>query len=73
MMVPPPWGKRGGGCKGISRQTVVPSTDASKQNTGEASFALILCQRDSCNENQVMSSNCGDLGYATTTASSLEN
>ena len=28
----------GGGCKGISRQTVVPSTDASKENTCEATF-----------------------------------
>ena len=33
MHVSPP---QGGDCKGISRQTVVPSTDASKQNTGEA-------------------------------------
>ena len=28
----------GGDCKGISRQTVVPSTDASKENTCEATF-----------------------------------
>ena len=36
---------RGGGgvgdCKGISRQTMVPSTDASKENTCEATFALM--------------------------------
>ena len=33
---------RGGGdCKGISRQTVIPSTDASKENTCEATFALM--------------------------------
>ena len=38
-----------GDCKGISRQSVVPSTDASKQNTSKATFALMLCQRDSCN------------------------
>ena len=31
----------GGGCKGISRQTVIPSTDASKENTCEATFALM--------------------------------
>ena len=31
----------GGDCKGISRQTVVPSTDASKENTCEATFALM--------------------------------
>ena len=43
----PPGG--GGGCKGISRQTVVPSTEANKQNTSEATFALMLCQCDSCN------------------------
>jgi hypothetical protein len=37
--------------KGISKQTMapVPSNDASKQNTNEATFALMLCQRDSCN------------------------
>ena len=34
---------------GIAGQTVVPSTDTSKQNTREATFALMLCQRDSCN------------------------
>ena len=39
----------GGGCKSISRQIVVPSTDASKQNTNEATFASMLCQGDSCN------------------------
>ena len=33
-----------GDCMGISRQTVVPSTDASKQNAGEATFALMLFQ-----------------------------
>ena len=31
----------GGDCKGISRQTVIPSTDASKENTCEATFALM--------------------------------
>ena len=31
----------GGDCKGISRQSVVPSTDASKENTCEATFALM--------------------------------
>ena len=31
----------GGDCKGISRQTVVPSTNASKENTCEATFALM--------------------------------
>ena len=35
------WGGGGGDCKGISRQTVVPSTDASKENTCEATFALM--------------------------------
>ena len=30
----------GGDCKGISKQTVVPSTDASKENTCEATFAV---------------------------------
>ena len=34
-------GRCGGDCKGISRQTVVPSTDASKENTCEATFALM--------------------------------
>ena len=29
----------GGDCKGISRQTVVPSTDARKENMCEATFA----------------------------------
>ena len=34
----------GGDCKGISRQIVVPSTNASKENTCEATFALMpLC------------------------------
>ena len=28
----------GGDCKSISKQTVVPSTDASKQNTGESAW-----------------------------------
>ena len=31
----------GGGCNGISRQTVVPTTDASKQHTAEATSALL--------------------------------
>ena len=43
----PPGGR--GDCKGISRQIVVPSTDASKPNTSEATFALMLYQHDSCN------------------------
>ena len=43
------WGG-GGGCKGISRQTVVPSTDASKENTGEAALVLMRCQCDSSKE-----------------------
>ena len=34
-------GGGGGDCKGISRQTVVPSTNASKENTCEATFALM--------------------------------
>ena len=38
------YGLPGGDCKGISRQTVVPSTDASKENTCEATFALMRCQ-----------------------------
>ena len=37
-------GGGGGDCKGISRQSVVPSTDASKQNTGEATVALMRCE-----------------------------
>ena len=40
---------RGGDCKGIYRQPLVPSTDAIKHNTSEATFALMLCQYDSCN------------------------
>ena len=57
----PGWGGRrspsdgvpggGGDCKGISRQTVVPSTDASKENTCEATFALMRCQCVSSNTN----------------------
>ena len=35
---PPPGG--GGDCKGISRQTVVPSTDAGKQITGEVTLVM---------------------------------
>ena len=31
----------GGDCKGISKQTVVPSTNASKENMCEATFALM--------------------------------
>ena len=48
-------GVRGGGgdCKGISRQTMVPFTDASKDNIGEATFALMWCQRDSSNTNGI--------------------
>ena len=34
-------GEGDGGCKGISRQSVVPSSDASKRNTAEATFALM--------------------------------
>ena len=44
-------GGGGGDCKGISRQTVVPSTDASKENTCEATFALMRCQCVSSNTN----------------------
>ena len=36
--LPPPRG--GGGLQGISRQTVVPSTNASKQNTDEATWVM---------------------------------
>ena len=43
----------GGDCKGISWQIVVPSTDASKENTGEATFALMWCQCVSCNKNVI--------------------
>ena len=43
----------GGDCKGISRQTVVPSTDASKENTCEATFALMQCQCVSSNTNVI--------------------
>ena len=43
----------GGDCKGISRQTVVPSTDASKENTCEATFALMRCQCVSSNTNVI--------------------
>ena len=43
----------GGGCKGITRKTVVPSTDASKENTCEATFALMQCQCDSSNTNVI--------------------
>ena len=46
-------GGGGGDCKGISRQTVVPSTDASKENTGEATFALMWCQCGSSNTNVI--------------------
>ena len=44
---------RGGDCKGISRQTVVRSTDASKKNTCEATFVLTRCQCDSSNTNVI--------------------
>ena len=44
-------GRGGGDCKGISRQTLVPSTDASKENTCEATFALMRCQCVSSNTN----------------------
>ena len=43
----------GGGCKGISRQTVVPSTNASKENTCEATFALMRWQCVSSNTNVI--------------------
>ena len=43
----------GGDCKGISRQIVVPSTDASKENTCEATFALMRCQCVSSNTNVI--------------------
>ena len=46
-------GGRGWDCKGISRQTVVPSTDASKENTCEANFALMRCQCVSSNTNVI--------------------
>ena len=46
-------GGGGGHCKGISRQTVVPSTDASKENTCEATFALMRCQCVSSNTNVI--------------------
>ena len=46
-------GGGGGDCKGISRQAVVPSTDASKENTCEATFALMRCQRVSSNTNLI--------------------
>ena len=46
-------GGGGGDCKGISRQTVVPSTDASKENTCEATFALMRCQCVSSNTNVI--------------------
>ena len=62
----PPGG--GGDCKGISRHTVVPSVNASKQNTNEAIFALMLCQRVAvwvCKAMGVMSGDFGDLGENT--------
>ena len=43
----------GGDCKGISRQTVVPSTDASKEDMCEATFALMRCQCVSSNTNVI--------------------
>ena len=46
-------GGGGGDCKGISRQTVVPSTDASKENMCEATFALMRCQCVSSNTNVI--------------------
>ena len=49
----PGGGGGGGDCKGISRQTVVPSTDASKENTCEATFALMRCQCVSSNTNVI--------------------
>ena len=45
--------KGGGDCKGISRQTVEPSTDASKENMCEATFALMRCQCASSNTNVI--------------------
>ena len=48
-----PGGGGGGHCKGISRQTVVHSTDASKENTCEATFALMRCQCVSSNTNVI--------------------
>ena len=46
-------GGGGGGCKGIPRQAVVPSIDASKENTREATFALMPCQCASSNTNVI--------------------
>ena len=43
----------GGDCKGTSRQTVVSSTDASKENMCEATFALMRCQCVSSNTNVI--------------------
>ena len=46
-------GRGGGDCKGISRQIVVPPTDASKENTCEATFALMRRQCVSSNTNVI--------------------
>ena len=71
-MPPPPWrtkvslGGGGGDCKGTSRQSVVPSNDARKQNTRDCIDAVpILLMHYQCDS--------GDLDDATTTASSLES
>ena len=37
---------RWGDCKGIARQTVGPSFDATKRNTSDVCFALMPCQRE---------------------------
>ena len=67
----PPWGG-GGDCKGSPTQTVAPSTDASKQNTSKA--GCVGCAGVwGCQDIGVMSGDSGDLGDATTTASSLES
>ena len=48
-----PGGGGGADCKGTSRHTVVPSTDGSKENTCEATFALMRCQCVSSNTNVI--------------------
>ena len=48
-----PGGGGGGDCKGISMQIVVPSTDASKENMCEPTFALMRCQCVSSNTNVI--------------------
>ena len=76
----------GGDCKGISRQTVVPSTDANKENTCEATFALLRFRGTfaaivgcvgcagvwGCGDMGVTSGDSGDLGDSTATVSSLD-